>query len=477
MAGKLFGSIQPRLATEPLRKLTEKTSRGFAMCAWARENLPFQLQPHQEELFKRGLELLPGGREYRFRVILVCAGRQGGGKSTSAMALAAWRMVEDNARLVAVTSAQRDAAREFWLRLLDTAQDSPGLSRHLHSVRRATGGESMGLGVGRMKILTSNDRSARGLSLDLGLVDELRTHENFEAWSAILPTIIARRNGQIWAFSNAGTDQSLVLNQLRASALAGTDPGTGIFEWSAPPGSDLDDVTAWQAALPAMGRLVPEAAIRSALASMPGNQFRAEYLCERVVALNSLVDMDAFADCGDPAGSLTSSRERVCAGLDVAPGNGHVTLAAAAVQPDGRCRVEIVGAWTSPQDARAELGELLDRVRPRVLHAAPGPTVAALGAELRECKAFGKPLTVAETADACGALVEQISSRRLLHNHDPLLATHLSAAQRVPVGTGFRFGSAPGQHIDAAYAVGLAVHGARSQVRGGTLRLVTAVSA
>jgi hypothetical protein len=88
-----------------------------------------------------------------------------------------------------------------------------------------------------------------------------------------------------------------------------------------------------------------EAALRSALATDPPNVFRTECLYRKVDALDSAVDLGAWRDCADPAGNLSSVRERVVAVVDVAPDGEHVTLAAAAALDDGRVRVEIVNAW------------------------------------------------------------------------------------------------------------------------------------
>src|SRR6266545_4717565 len=152
---------------------------------------------------------------------------------------------------------------------------------------------------------------------------------------------MARDNAQLWAMSNAGDDESVVLNQLRDAALAGRDPSIGIFEWSAPEGCELDDPRAWQQANPGLGHVISEQAIHSALGTDPPEVFRTEVLCQRVAALDSAVDMGAWRACVDAQGSLQVAKDRIAACVDVAPDGAHVTLAAAAVTGDGRVRVQI----------------------------------------------------------------------------------------------------------------------------------------
>ena len=107
----------------------------------------------------------------------------------------------------------------------------------------------------------------RGKTSDLVLMDEIREHQNFQAWSAASKTIKARRSAMVWCMSNAGDGTSVVLRHLRTQAhRAIGDPdgicadagdaeptdeereameaaltSIGLFEWSAPPGCDKWD--------------------------------------------------------------------------------------------------------------------------------------------------------------------------------------------------------------------------------------------
>lgn len=441
------------------------------MIEWAENNLDFELLPHQRWLFQHALELKPDG-SYRFRTVVVLKARQNA-KSTTVCVLTLFRMLHD-ARLILGTSGTLDVALETFLRTVDIANDSK-VSKSFQRPRLANGQQQLSTVDGaRYKIAAANARASRGLSVDLACLDELRTHSDWAAWSAISKTTNARPKGQRWALSNAGDDESTVLNHLRAAALDGDD-SIGLFEWSAPPDCDLDDRRAWAAANPALGRLISEDAIAADLATDPPAVFRTEVLCQRVQTLDSLFDLDAWADCADPAGTLDSARSRVCAALDVAPDLQHVTLAAAATLPDGRVRTEVVAAWDSVPAARQALPDLLGRVKPRALGYAPGPASASLGLDLRRVKG-AKVLTGTEVAEACGGLVEQVASRRLLHNNDPLATAHVAGASRVAVGDGFRFTRAGG-HVDAAYAIAVAVWLARSLPVPPRLRLVSAASA
>jgi hypothetical protein len=470
MSAELVGSVEPRLFTAPLRPITPETSFGFRVVAWARTHIPSPLLPHQVFALAHAGELLPDGSP-RFKTVLFLAGRQGGCKTTTAIVLALWRLLADDARLVVATSAQLENARELFHRTIDVGLESPAVADGIATVRRANGQEQITTtSGGRLRILATNDRAARGLSVDLALLDELRTHESHDAWAAISPTVLARPRSQLWAFSNAGTAKSVVLNGLRASALSGADPSLGLFEWSAPPGLPLDDPAGWRAAQPAMGRLFGPESIASALGTTPPAIFRQEYLCEYVEVSGTLFDMSAWAEEADRAGSLETLRDRVHAGLEVSPDQQHATLACAAVQPDGRARLEVVWAG-SPRAARDELPALLARVRPTTLTVGPGAAAAILGPDLRGTRGY-RIAKMAELADAAAALLEAVSSRRLTHDGSALLTEHVAGVQRLAAGAGFRL-HRPAGHCDAAVAGSLAVWSARQAPAAPRLRLLT----
>jgi phage terminase large subunit-like protein len=289
-------------------------------------------------------------------------------------------------------------------------------------------------------------------------LDEIREQRDWAAWSALSKTTMARPDGQIWAISNAGDDESVVLNHLREAALSGRDPSIGLFEWSAADGCDLDDPEAWAQANPGLGLTVSEQAIRSALATDPPAVFRTEVLCQKVDALDSAVDLAAWRACADAAGSLESSRDRVVACVDVAPDSAHVTLVASAVMADGRVRVEVVAGWESTDAARFELPAVLERVKPVVLAWFPSGPAAALAVSLRGLATL--ELKGAAVGEACQGFADLVSARRIVHPDDPLLNAHISGAQKYRLGDGWRFARRDAGHVDAVYAAAGAVHAA-----------------
>jgi hypothetical protein len=301
----LLGSETPRIFTPPLRKLTPKTTLGFAAIEFAEDVCQVTLYPWQKWLLVHALELHPDGG-FRFRTIVVLVARQQG-KSMLSVILSLFFMYVLGRELVIGTAQDLDVAEEIWQEAVDLVEETPDLDALKERVIKVNGKKALELSTGeRYKVKAANRRAGRGLSGELILLDELREHQSFDAWGAITKTTIARPDAQVWALSNAGDATSLVLRYLRQKAHAAvgdpdgitegeapvpvddedfedeTDDSTlGIFEWSAKPGASTKDREAWAMANPALGHgFVTERTLASAEATDPEWVFRTECLCQ-----------------------------------------------------------------------------------------------------------------------------------------------------------------------------------------------------
>ena len=448
-SARLVGRAQPRLYTPPLRPLNRRTSRGYEVVSFA-ELIGEPLQPWQAWLVKHALELLPDGT-YRFRVVLVLVARQNG-KSSVKRTVTPWRMYLDGARTVLGLAQDVALAREQWSLCQDAIHDTPELEREWGGVRNVNGDEKFWLAnKARYLIRAMNRKAGRGYSIDEANIDELREQHDWKAWSAVSKTLMARRNAQLWAMSNAGDDESVVLNQLRDAALAGRDPSIGIFEWSAPEGCELDDRRAWAQANPGLGHVISELAIASALATDPPEVFRTEVLCQKVDHLDAAIDIGAWRSCADAQGSLRLAKDRLAACVDVAPDSAHVSLLAAAVMADGRVRLQVIAAWRSTDEARFQLDGVLDQLQPVQSGWFPSGPAAALAPILRK-RPGNVELTGGKVGEACQGLADLTLARRVIHPGDALLDAHVAGASKLHVGDGWRFVRRGAGHCDAAYA-------------------------
>lgn len=451
MAGVL-GSATPRLCTPPLVPLTRESSRGFAFVDWC-ERYGFTLLPWQRTVSIAAMELSDDG-SYRFRTVLILVGRQSG-KTTLLKLWALWRMLEDDADLVVGAAQALDIAREAWQGSVDFCMDQ--LPDVIGKVRYANGEQCLTLVDGsRYRIVATTRSAGRGLSVDFLILDEVREQRDWGAWSSLSKTVIARPKGQIVAISNAGDDESVVLNSLRDAALGGRDPSVGLFEWSAPDGCSLDDPEMWAMGVPALGHTLPEGAVRTARATDPPGVFRTEILCQHVSALDTALEPLGWAHGADPNGTVGVHRDSLYAALDVSPA-GHVVCVVAASVGEGRARVEPVAEWSSTSAARDELPAFLEQLRPLKLVWFPGGPSNSLASLLKSFKRSHE-MTGQEVNQACQGFAEMVQAGRVLHNAQPLLDGQVATAGKQHVGDGYRFTRKGQGSCNALYAAAGAVH-------------------
>jgi hypothetical protein len=466
---KLLGRTEARVFTKPLRPLNRKTSHGYSVIDFA-EMIGEPLLPWQQWAAIHAMELNPDG-SYRFRTVVILVARQNG-KSHLKRIVTLWRMFVDGAKEIVGAAQDVSLARKQWQMCQASIHASPDLEEEWAGVRNVNGDEMFWAAGCCYMIKATNDKAGRGGSNDEVNIDELRTQHDWKAWGSLSKTTMARPNGQVWAMSNAGDDQSVVLNQLQGVGEAGTDPSLCLLEWSAPPGCELDDETGWQQANPGLGYTVSEAAIRSSLATDPPEVFRTEVLCQRVANLDSAIDLDRWEGCADAVGSLEAHRGRIAAVFDVAPDGKHATLAVAAPLGDGRARVELAAAWKSTEEARAELPALLAKIGPAALGWYPAGPAAGMANVLRPLalkynKRPGKreatappedgTITGGRAAEVCQELADLVKALRVVHPADPLLDAHVRGASKLYSGDGWRFTRKGDGHCDAAYAAAGAV--------------------
>ncbi|MBB4689817.1 terminase [Amycolatopsis jiangsuensis] len=487
----VYGSTTPRLWTRPLVEgppgpcgcgcaLTPETSYGFDVEEFARDTLRRPLDPWQRWAAIHGGELLPDGRP-RFRILLLLIARQNGKTELLVILTLFWMFIECR-RLVLGTSTNLTYAVESWNKAVDLVEASEALAEDIppNGVRRTNGeNELRTIYKARYRVAASNRKGGRSLTIDRLIADELREHHDFTAWSAAVPAMNAVWDAQAWAISNQGDDLSVVLDSLRKAALSFIETGEGderlgLLEWSAPDGSKAADVRAIQAANPNLGyrlslsSILGEARRAQAAGGEELAHYLTEILCMRVPMLDPAINADRWAACLD-RGDLSDVRGRVALCFDVSLDGRHATLAAAAVLPDGRVRVEVVAAWDDMAVMRREMRGWVRRVGPRRIGWFPSGPAAAYAAVLTDNdQADWPPEGVevegirAEVPAVCMGLAELVDAQQVAHSDDPLLNAQVPATEKLRQGDAWRFTRRGAGHCDATYATAGAAHLART---------------
>lgn len=347
LVGEIVGSTEPRLFTPPLRELTPATSLGFSVIKFSQVVLGIEPYPWQKWLYIHMLELNTDGT-LRFSEVHIMIARQNG-KTRAIKTFLLWRMfVHQRKNLILGGAQNRGEALATWGDVREEAKENPVLADALHRGSLKTGNETLRTRYGsRYMVVTLKDDAGRGKTTGTLFLDELRHHESWGAWSSLSSTTLVPENSLIVTASNAGDVKSVVLRAKRDHALSALERGAtaddpvGWFEWSAPDGCDLDDVSMWALANPSLGHGLSLRSLK-AERTKPDNKFRTENLCQFVDLLATGIIPTANWAAGMDRQSRRPEGARVSVSLDVSWKRDRAAIAVAYDREDGRRHVEVV---------------------------------------------------------------------------------------------------------------------------------------
>lgn len=189
--------------------------------------------------------------------------------------------------------------------------------------------------------------SGRGFSAKTILLDEDQ-EMSFEIFAAILPTLSAVRNSQVWMFGTppGPLNNGEVVTRLRRQAATGRHPRIGWIEWGASPKRgeelswDYSDQEHWYAANPACPSRIDINNIEDEFAAMDEDTFRRERLGEWESDEGlTVIPMDAWDDQTAPD-AVIESKHTIA--IDVSPARNVASVVLAGVKADGKRHVELL---------------------------------------------------------------------------------------------------------------------------------------
>jgi phage terminase large subunit-like protein len=162
-------------------------------------------------------------------------------------------------------SQTRQLSLDTFKQTVDMAESLDWMRKRIKRVSRTNGQEELEVychhypkacgqkceRIRKYSIRAATSEGPRGSSADLLYVDELREIDQ-ATWAAVTPITRARPNAQVFWTSNAGDLTSDVLNEQRQRALTFKSDRMGYYEYSAEPGSAVDDIEGWKHANPAL---------------------------------------------------------------------------------------------------------------------------------------------------------------------------------------------------------------------------------
>jgi hypothetical protein len=275
--------------------------------------------------------------------------------------------------------------------------------------------------------------------------------------AAMLPTLSARPNPQLWYASSAGMESSDQLRHVRERGIKGDSPGLAYFEWSADPRCDPDDRESWALANPALGIRISEQFIERERDAMPEVEFKRERLgVWDDASTQAVIPLDVWDGSID---RTSQPLDPVTFAVDISPDRSTSSIGIAGRREDGSWHVEVA-------DNRLGTAWVIDRlIEMRRWSSLPvridnGSPAASLIPALTEAGVDVQTIGTTEYGQACGAFFDAAVAGRLRHIDQTPLTAAVSGARKRPLGDQWAWNRKDaGTDITPLVAVTLALHG------------------
>lgn len=301
------------------------------------------LDPWQEYVLTQGLQERAGGTWSALEVAVILPRQNGKGEIICARQLGGLFLF--GSKLSLYSAHEFKTSTEMFLRLKEMIDNTDDLRKRVRKITEAHGEEGIELLNGnRLRFVARSRGSGRGFSGDDIYLDEAMILSS-KMIGAMLPTMSARPNPQLWYFSSAPHVDSEVLRALVERGRAGSGKRLRYMEWCARDPKvtlDLDDPAGLDAlyeANPAMGIRLSREFTETERAAMDDT----EYMRERLGIVEdltgeSVIDMTVWEELEDRASSRSGP---IVIAADITPERSAGSIAFCGQREDGLWHVEV----------------------------------------------------------------------------------------------------------------------------------------
>lgn len=424
--------------------------------------LGYELFAWQRYVSDVGLEKI--GERYKYRTVAAQISRQSG-KSKLIETRIAFELLQPR-RHVAYTAQDRNMAKVKWEEHLLSFSMSPRFAKKIARVSKINGNEKIYMRNGSTYgIVTPNDKGARGLSLNLMVIDEALTHP-LSLIANLQPTLATKANGQLWIMSNAGKpgESELLEHYRELGHREIADPTNKLawFEWS-PLEDQFDylDESVWYQAIPSLhedkGVLIE--AVREAAATNSPEIFTKEWLNvwpakDAVQVINTEL-WDSLARTDVILG------DKVVFGVDISRERDRASIGVSGIVRD-YTPVELIECKEGTSWVLPRLIELCRKYKTKVVIDTGSPA-ASLIAELQKAEVGVMAIHLRDYARSCGSFYDAVQSKTISHIDDPNLRAAIIGSSKRPLGDSWAWNRQSTTNITPLVAVTLARYGVITQ--------------
>jgi len=436
-----LGGVQtPRIHS----KLTNLPSKGQDMIDLATE-LNINLMEWQRYVCIHGHKVREDGRWAHSELGLIMARQQG--KSTLMMLRILTGMFVWGEGLQLASAHRLTTSLETFRQIVGLIETNPRLEKEVKKIRWQHGAEEIELFGNRRFVVKAANNAARGLSKPETIhLDELREYKDEDAWSSMRYSMMAAKNPQVWIYSSAGDQHSVILNKLRERALASatTNDPIGWFEWSAEPDAPIllpSGEINWDAfaqANPSLGITIHPDNLKAVI-NDPADIVRTEVLAQWVDTINSAIDAQKWGLCQTDPIPLDPEAP-TWLGLDLSPDRKFGALVATQKLPGEKFNLVLLHTWSNDYSLNdlAVANDIAPYVRRYNTQTVAYSKRTAQAVASRLVPA-GIPITDMDGAiyaESCDRWLGAINSHRLQHGGQEELTQQTLSAAKLPFGDG-----------------------------------------
>lgn len=397
------------------------------------------LDPWQETILEHALGERQDGQWSAFEVGVVVPRQNGKGALLEARELAGLFLFNED--LILHSAHEFKTAQEAFRRISTLVQNTPDLYKRVKRISTSHGDEGIELKNGkRLRFVARSRGSGRGFSGDCVILDEAY-YLSPDAMAALLPTLSARPNPQLWYTSSAPLLESEVLRRLCKRGRAGESARLAFFEYCASKDMDPGDVQAWADANPALDIRIAEEFIDAEYHALGEEEFLRERLgIWPEEGVEAVIDLNLWGTLAD---TESQALDPVAFAADISPGRDSASIGSSGRRDDGMGHLEVVNHRSGTDWVVPRLVELAERWGPCVIVIDPAGPAGALIPELAEhgiCvdPTYGQTklelVNARTSAQACGALYDAAHNNGIRHLDQGPLNTALAGAKKRPLG-------------------------------------------
>jgi hypothetical protein len=477
-----YGVQTPRLFTAPPNYLSSAGQEAAELAAMA----GLDLFPWQQRVLDVGMRERADGNWTAFEVAVNVPRQNGKGGVIEARELAGLFLLKE--RLIIHSAHEFKTSRVAFQRIQSLILGCPDLRNRVKRMLCNTTETSITLVTGEsLQFIARSGGSGRGWTGDCNILDEDMILGD-DAMGALMPTMSAVPNPQLWYLGSAGIGApSVQLARLRRRALAAAesgepDPSMAYFEWSVDPHvdecppdctdhDDADDPASWAKANPSLGYLITPEFVRNERASLGASGiFERERLGVGAYPSDSADTWQVIGEEAWRALAVADAKRSapVAFSIDMTPERSHAAICAA-FRWRGGTHVTVVEHRPGTGWILERAKELHEKWDPRCWVVDGAGPAGSLIADLQD-EDDGLGVTVVQpkardVAAACGQFYDAVAAQELTHFDDAPLASALAGAQQRPLGDAWAWARrVPSVDISPLVAATLAKWGLGAEV-------------